>query len=143
MSSFGADRFRNEDKIPPSFLIQCQDTELIEVGSDRFFCLTGIDTDSATELNRQNIIPNKCKLERMALQISANAANSDSVLALRINGVDGNSLITVPAGVTGSFQDLTNSDEVANLDLVGYRFNKGGADEITIVATAIEVRKIQ
>jgi len=128
--------------VPPSFALNTMNTEIISAGTSTFFAIVGFASDDVDEIDRQVIFPNACIMHRMALEISVNAsASGASVLVLRINGVDGNLIITVPALTTGSFQDLSNSDSIANLDLVAYRFNKGADFSITVLATGIEIIK--
>lgn len=48
-----------------------------------------------------------------------------SSFAIRINGVDGNQILTIPGSTTGTFEDTTNSDTIAAGDEVNFRSTTG------------------
>jgi len=53
--------------------------------------------------------------------------NGAQNLRTRIGGVNGNLLITIPAGVGGWYEDAVNSDVIAPGDLVNFQLITGGA----------------
>lgn len=80
-----------------------------------------VDVASGTELNIQSPLASAGILERMAVQINANGQAGITIWKIRINGVDGNQTISIPASTTGFFQDVTNTDTIAVGDLVCYQ----------------------
>ena len=70
--------------------------------------------------------------EHMYVRISANTATSSSTFKFRKNAADGNQIITVGAGATGSFEDTSNHDTVAVGDLLGIQVVSGTVGTITI-----------
>ncbi len=126
---------------PPVLLQNCNDTETIpQDNTDRFLSLVGEDADDSTEINKQTPFVKACKLANMGIHISVNASTGVGfTFKLRINGVDGNLIISVGAGLTGFFQDTVNQDDIAVGDLVNYVFNKPTGGDVTFVGTGIEV----
>lgn len=57
-------------------------------------------------------------IKRLRVHVSANSATGNTVFRVRINGANGNSVITVGAGATGFFEDTTNTDTWADGDLI-------------------------
>lgn len=64
-------------------------------------------------------------LAHLQVAINSNGAGSASTLRLKINGSNANSVITIPAGATGLFEDLVHIDTVAAGDLVSLEFTTG------------------
>lgn len=52
--------------------------------------------------------------------IIANTFTSASSITMRINGVNGNGTISIPATTTGTFEDLTNTDSISDGDTFVY-----------------------
>ena len=47
--------------------------------------------------------------------------------------------LSIPASTTGTFQDLSNTDVIANTDKVAYELNVAGGGTLTIGSSSIEV----
>ena len=62
-------------------------------------------------------------LSGMSIYIITNSRSASCTLKLRKNGADGNQSITIGAGVTGIFEDTSNTDTLAANDEVCYEFD--------------------
>jgi len=71
-----------------------------------------------TEANAQIQWYGNGTIKRLRVHVSANSATGNTVFRVRINGANGNSVITVGAGATGFFEDTTNTDTWADGDLI-------------------------
>lgn len=127
------------DAASKSFLANVFNTENIASENNQYVALVGIQNEDPVEINRAIVLPDSCILSRMTIGISSNAATASSVMALRINQVDGNQSITIPALTTGIFQDLSNTDLVVNQDIIAYRILKGVGGALQIQTGSIEV----
>ena len=54
----------------------------------------------------------------LALRMRTNTRGTATNVKSRVGGADGNQIIAVPAGTTGSFEDTTNSDTLSDDDLI-------------------------
>jgi len=59
---------------------------------------------------------------KLGCQIGTNTLVNDATMYFRINAANGNQAVTVPAGVTGWFEDAVHTDAVLDGDLVNMRF---------------------
>jgi hypothetical protein len=57
--------------------------------------------------------------------LTANTTSSPSTLVFRKNGVTGNMSVSIGAGLTGIFSDLTNTDSVQSTDQLNYMWTVG------------------
>lgn len=74
---------------------------------------------------------------RLGVLVRANTRSTTTTFRIRINGVNGNSLVSVGAGVTGFLVDTTNSDVVNDGDLVSWQsVNGGSSGAITLNAVS-------
>lgn len=75
----------------------------------------------------------------MFARVSVNTGDFASVLTLRINGGNGTLTITVPAGNTGTFEDLGNTDAIIATDLLNYQVvNAAGSNSLRYCTIGIE-----
>gem|GEM_PF-3957455 len=76
----------------------------------------------------------KCRtagtLKNMCLYTSSNSRNVTDTFRVRINGVNGNVVISRGASATGLFENTTNTDSVASGDLINFSIT-GGASAST------------
>jgi len=86
-----------------------------------FLAIVGITTKDSIENHRQIVMPQNLTLQRLSCQISVNASIASTNLNLRVNGVTVNSSVLIGAGLTGTFQDLVNTDNLLNGDLTNYQ----------------------
>lgn len=82
------------------------------------------ETDSVRSLMRT-----ACTLKNLQVNVSANARTTDTTYKSRKNGADGNCVVTIGAGLTGLFEDTTNSDSLAAGDKCCVRGTTGAGTE--------------
>jgi hypothetical protein len=107
-----------------------QNASTVAAGATEYGSLMGgVIGDSATESTRQSVTTSAGTMSRWYFRTSSTQPASGSlVLRSRINGSDGNLVITIAAGSAGgTFSDLTNSDTVAAGDLVNYKATNNAA----------------
>jgi len=75
---------------------------------------------------------------RLFIQVSYNDIPDSSSAALRINGADGNLIATIPASMTGEFEDITNTDTISAGDELNYRIT-GGAGGTELEYTVLSI----
>lgn len=121
----------------PSFIMNCNNSEAISSGTD-YLCLTGFHGEVSTIPEAAISFPNACTLRRMTFEILTQK-NAIQTFTLLINGVAGNQTLSIPASTTGTFQDLSNTDVIANGDQVAYELVVAGGGTLTIGSTALEV----
>mgnify|MGYP000169635800 FL=1 len=86
-------------------------------GNTSMFSLAGGETQ------RQLLVRVAGDFAKLGVQIPANSiATSATTVKFRKNAADGNQAISIGAGLTGFFQDASNSDTVASGDKVNLAF---------------------
>lgn len=94
-------------------------------GPNQFFVVNGGNqVGTGTEANAQAPVAGAFRLSFYTISIQANNRPEASEWAFRKNAADGNGLITVAAGLTGTFQDLTNVDDMILGDLINYQYRE-------------------
>lgn len=92
---------------------------------DNFFPVNGNNSvNNGNEVDVQAPIPDPIVMLDYTLSININTRTESLEWAIRINSADGNGLITVGGGLTGTFQDLVNQDILASTDLVAYQYRE-------------------
>ena len=92
---------------------------------DNFFPVNGAaSVNTGTEADVQAPVPDPILLGDYTLYVNVNTRVESAEFAIRINSVDGNGLITVGGGLTGLFQDLSNTDTLAAGDLICYQYRE-------------------
>jgi len=93
------------------------------------FCLFGFSITHATEANRYRTFRTAGKLSSMFLRVKSNSltGTTNTTVRTRINGSDGNMIISIPSGATGYFRDSGSTDTIAAGDEVGYKVVAGTA----------------
>jgi len=61
----------------------------------------------------------------MYVNVATNTHTASTTIVFRKNGANGNQTITIPAGVTGYFEDAVNTDTVAVGDNVCFQIDRG------------------
>jgi len=90
-----------------------------------FWSVGGGDLNTAITITVENQsdipTPQAATFSRMLLSVATNTLDGNTIFTFRINGGDGNQIITLPLG-SGAviLQDTTNQDTVVNLDLIAY-----------------------
>ena len=87
--------------------------------------MTGNPSDAA-EVPLQISVPGGT-VRNVAHKVNINSRNGASTLVLRQNGVDTALQVDVAAGLTGIFEDLTNTATVVDRDRLTWRFMLGGS----------------
>lgn len=86
-------------------------------------------TATATEALTQNRAARAMTLQHLCVRLIVGLVGTNT-WRTRINGSDGNGLITVPASATGVFEDTSNTDALAVGDLYNVSFtNSGGVGQ--------------
>lgn len=88
----------------------------------RYIQLSGGTSNASTEANAQMDINTAGTLKNLYLFLNSNLRGDTCTFLSRINGANGNLSISIPAGVSGVFEDTVNSDTIAANDLVGLAF---------------------
>jgi len=85
-------------------------------------------------------VPRAMTLKRLTIQIGANARTTVTNFNLTVNAITVNQTIAIPASTTGTFQDVTNTDVLANLDKIAYESIFGaGVGVIEINSSSMEI----
>lgn len=93
----------------------------------------------ATEAPTQFVVRAAGTYEKLECFVSADSiATAGSTVRLRIGGVNGNQILSIPILTTGQFQDTTHSDPVVSGSLVNYLVNAGAASN-SITLNLIDV----
>jgi len=70
---------------------------------------------------------------RLSVVVTANTLTSSAGVAGYVNGAGGNQSVSISGGATGTFEDTTHSDSIADGDLLNYRVTTGpGTGSVTI-----------
>lgn len=86
-----------------------------------------------TESPSQLLIRQAMTLSNLKARVRTNSLSASSTLKLRKNGADGNQVLTIGAGVTGWIEDTTNSDTLADGDLINYQLVTGATGTSIVV----------
>lgn len=106
----------------PSFLHGGYQANTVGFGSILFTHYTSV-VQTAIEADAQTAFSNACTLSRQTIHISTNTTDEATTVRTRVNGVDGNQVITIAASITGVFQDLVNTDAILSADLSNFEID--------------------
>lgn len=113
----------------------------ITSGSTFFATIAGTyNTSTGTSETGVATPPNVSGLKAKNLQVyvSANTLVNPLVARFRKAGADGNQVVTIPAGSTGLFEDLSNVDSVGSTDAVAISYSvSSGAGSATVRKSAV------
>lgn len=94
-----------------------------------------LDTSAGT---RQQL---RCRVtgtfSRLQIYVSANTATGSTTMRFRKNGANGNQVVTVPSSTTGHFEDTTNTDTVADGDLVNINLVTAASGSISATMAGV------
>lgn len=93
-----------------------------------------ISTFGSTESTRQFPPGSPVAVSRLSATVSTNASSASAALKLRKNSANGNSILTIGAGVTGDFQDTTNTDVFTSTDTMGLQGSGAVTGTVTFTA---------
>lgn len=120
-------------------------------GITQYNSLSGEYIFDTNEANVQTKFRAAGTIKNLYCEIEANPRSTTTLIRTRINGANGNCLISIGAGVTGQFEDTSNSDTVASGDLIctsyvmgasGELLNPGVTSSIEFVSTASQTMAI-
>lgn len=86
----------------------------------------GAETALATEADAQVKAILGGSLSNFNVSVHSNGITAATTLRFRKNTANGNEVISIGSGLTGTFEDTTNTDTVAAADLVNYQYVTGG-----------------
>jgi len=69
---------------------------------------------------------------KLYIRVTANATSSSSTLRSKINGLYGDMVVTIGAGLTGEFEDLVHTDNLSSGDLFNFRLSVGSSGSLTV-----------
>ena len=93
--------------------------------NNNFFVISGGNQAGiATESNAQAPVAGGFSLVFFTIQVQTNTRNDATEWAFRKNGADSVSVITVPTGLTGVFQDVSSTEDVVLTDLINYQYRE-------------------
>jgi hypothetical protein len=73
-------------------------------------------------------------LSNLQVRVKTNTRTEDCVVTTRINNANGNQSVTITAGVTGLFEDTTNTDTIDGDDQVGFLLTSVAASGTILVS---------
>lgn len=110
----------------------------LAAGATTYFVVAGYNNGGgATEARHQTPVPFPGTLSKAAIGITVNASTTDVTYVLRKNGVDTAIVVTVPAGQTGQFTDLTHTVAVARGDLINWKASGATTGALTMGGFAV------
>ncbi len=107
-------------------------TATVGAGSTVFCAPSGVNINTVVEARAQVRFRSAGTIRGLSIVVATNATTANSTCRTRINGANGNQLITIPSATTGNFQDTTNSDSVVASDLVCTTVVNGGGGTILV-----------
>ena len=97
----------------------------IIAGATKVGGLGGILPNSTNELAQQHTVGDQGRFSKLQVYVSSNGVTATSTLRLRINGANGNSVVSISASSTGLFEDTSNTDFAEPDDLINYQITAG------------------
>lgn len=114
----------------------------LAASSTQYFIIAGF-TNSPTEINVKTVWK-ALTLDNWSIFVNTNSSNFISTGVTRIDGSDGNVTISVGAGATGFFEDLTNNDEVPDDAELNLAFTgAAGSGSVTFEGSVVRVTNKQ
>lgn len=116
---------------------------IITAASSNFYQSFSGDTSTSstlTETNIQHRIKAAATAQNLFVYISVNARTTSTTATFRNNGANGNLTVSIGGGLTGIFEDTTNTDSLAIDDLVNYVIVTGtGTENFTTRIISVEL----
>lgn len=101
-------------------------------GGTRFWHMSGGNTHGPTENRRWATVQYSCQVLLPTLKVTANTTTNDSLLILRVNSTSTALVVTVPAGLTGDFQNVVDVVNLSPGDIFNWRFEAGTGGNLTL-----------
>ncbi|MDD5702307.1 MAG: hypothetical protein PHU23_09700 [Dehalococcoidales bacterium] len=132
--------------VSDSFIMQVSEYGYVYDGGSYFQTLYGYtcNEDSENALveaeNQAKFYPGG-SLSNLRAYSDYNGITDTSEIVLRVNGADGNQLLSIPDSTTGEFEDTVNSDVIAAGSLVCWQIRGGatGSDELDLTLIQMKV----
>lgn len=105
--------------------------------STRYCAIIGIFDGVTTEAQAQIKHYFPVSASKLRWKLTANTFASDGTVISRVNGGNGNQTLTLGAGLTGWFEDTSNSDTLAENDLFCTALSGGTSGSISVQMTMI------
>lgn len=93
--------------------------------SDVYFGVQGAASNNIDRLRRQWKAGASFTVRNMRVYVSANTRSATTNFRLQKNGISGSLNVAVGAGLTGWFEDVSNSDSIADNDLLNFALVAG------------------
>ena len=90
----------------------------------------------STEARVQALARDSYTWDKLWVRVSANATTAASTIRSRINGADGNQVVSIGAGLTGAFEDAVNSDALTTGNLFNTSLVAGAGGTLTVSVVA-------
>lgn len=107
-------------------------------GNTFYFTLAGGERDSTESLTKFRVRVAGVA-SNFQIYISANAATASSTARTRLNGGNGSASVTIGAGLTGLFEDSSNTDTLASGDDFNFQFVTGTGGNVTSQQIAVAI----
>lgn len=85
----------------------------------------------ATESTAQIEVPFECNWKNMRIRVGS-VSGATLTMASRINGFDGNQVISIPSGSTGIYEDSVNSDDLLDGDKICYKLTSAASSLLSV-----------
>jgi hypothetical protein len=120
----------------PSWIVTCGAAFGRPLTGKRYNALSGSLESYKVEAPAQTLVRDSYTLTNLFVRVTANTATANTTVTSRINGGNGNLIVTIPAGMTGTFEDTCNSDTLVSGDLVNslVTVGKGGTVSISLIS---------
>jgi len=113
----------------------------ITQGTTLYYPVNGVSVGLAAETTVQLTSRISGTFTRLKLYITANGITSASTGRFRKNGGNGTQTVTIPAGTTGAFEDVTNSDSFGSADKVNTSITAGsGGTSLAVILIQLRLQ---
>jgi len=112
-------------------------------GRTRYLAITGnLQIDSTTEAHAQSYAKATLTGKNMFVRVETNTLDGVATIRTRKNGANGNLSVSVPAGNSGEFEDLENSDSYVATDEINWQtVTGGGSGSIGLNIIGLEINQ--
>lgn len=111
-------------------------------GTTRFIAVAGEITTNTTEAFGQYTLRVGATFSNIRIFILVNGLSGSSTLTFRDTGANGNQTVPIGAGLTGAFEDTTNSDTLTSGDTLGIQLVVGAGshnNDMTFTLTQLQM----
>ena len=114
----------------------------LSTASTAYYFPFGGSVNSTTEgITQKRRIRSSCTGKNLQVYVSANARSTTTTVRSRVNGADGNQVISISAGATGWFEDTTNTDTLVQDDDYNASITTGtGSGSFTVQTVSADIQ---